>query len=110
MPRFYPRLCQFLMKIIPVIIWVCTCIKMSVEDDNFLMAGRGCVNLMIFVWDFLNVFVWHRENIIPDNFGFAISVCRLRERGRMSKSVYMCVVHDLKLLRYVFRFAVEQQL
>ena len=25
----------------------------------------------------------------------SISVCRLRERGRMSKSVYVRVVHDL---------------
>ena len=32
-----------------------------------------------------------RESIIPGNFGFAISVCRLRERGHMSKSVYMCM-------------------
>ena len=28
----------------------------------------------------------------------SISVCRLRERGRMSKSVYVRVVHDLELL------------
>ena len=34
------------------------------------------------------------ESIFPDNFGFAISVCRLRERGRMSKSVYVRVFHD----------------
>ena len=32
-----------------------------------------------------------RESIILGNFGFAISVCRLRERGRMSKSVYVSV-------------------
>ena len=31
----------------------------------------------------------------------SINVCRLRERGRMSKSVYVRVVHDLELLRYV---------
>ena len=40
--RFYPRLCQFFMKIIPVI-------KTWVEDDNFLKEGWGCVNLMIFI-------------------------------------------------------------
>ena len=40
--------------------------------------------------------------IIPGNSGFAISVCRLRERGCMSKSVYVRVVYDLELLRYVF--------
>ena len=50
------------------------------------------------------------ESIIPGNLGFAISVCRLRERGRMSKSVYVRVVHDLELLRYVLRCAIEQQL
>ena len=46
------------------------------------------------------------------NFGFVItiSVCRLIERGRMSKSVYVRVVHDLKLLRYVLRCAIERQL
>ena len=32
----------------------------------------------------------------------SISVCRLRERGRMSKSVYVRVVHDLELLRMFF--------
>ena len=48
-PRFYPRLCQFWMKIIPVINWVCACVKTSVEDDNFLREGWGCVNLMIFI-------------------------------------------------------------
>ena len=55
----------------------------------------------------------NRESIIPDNLGFAITiirVCRLRERGRMSKSVYVCVFHDLELLRYVLRCAIERQL
>ena len=41
--------CQFLMKIIPVINRACTRIKTSVEDDNFLTEGWGCVNLMIFI-------------------------------------------------------------
>ena len=44
------------------------------------------------------------------NFGFAISVCRLRERGRMSKSVYVRVFHDLELLSYVLRCVIERQL
>ena len=48
-PCFYPQLCQFLMKIIKVINQVCTCIKTSVEEDNFLREGWGCVNLMIFI-------------------------------------------------------------
>ena len=53
-----------------------------------------------------------RESIIPGNFGFVISVCILRERGRMSKSksVYVRVFHDLKLSRYVLRCAIERQL
>ena len=47
---------------------------------------------------------------MPGNFGFAISACRLRERGRMSKSksVYVRVVEEL--LRYVLRCAIERQL
>ena len=53
-----------------------------------------------------------RESIIPGNFGFAISVCRLRERGRISKSksVYVRVFHGLELLRYALRCAIERQL
>ena len=39
----------------------------------------------------------------------SISVCRLRERGRVSKSVYVRVVHDLELLRYALRRAIERQ-
>ena len=31
-PRFYPRLCQFLMKIVPVINSVCACVKTSVSN------------------------------------------------------------------------------
>ena len=41
---------------------------------------------------------------------YSISVCRLRERGRMSKSVYVRVFHDLELLRYVLRCEIERQL
>ena len=37
-----------------------------------------------------------------------ISVRRLRERGRMSKSVYVRVVLVLELLRYVLRCAIER--
>ena len=48
------------------------------------------------------MFWFNTENIIPGNFGFAISVCKLRERGCMSKSVYVRVFNDLELLRYVF--------
>ena len=59
-------------------------------------------NLRIFT------FWFDRESIIPGNFGFAISVCRLRKRG--SKSVYVRVFHDLELLTYVLRCAIERQL
>ena len=37
------------------------------------------------------MFWFDRESIIQGNFGFAISVCRLRKRGCMSKSVYVRV-------------------
>ena len=37
------------------------------------------------------MFWFDRGNISPRNFGFAIIVCRLRERGHMSKGVYMRV-------------------
>ena len=40
----------------------------------------------------------------------SVRVCRLRERGRMSKSVYVRVVHDLELLRHVLRCSIERQL
>ena len=56
------------------------------------------------------MFWFDRESIIPGNFGFAISVCRLKERGRTSKSVYVRVVHDLVLLSHVLRCAIERQL
>ena len=61
---------------------------------------------------YLRVFTFwlERESIIPGNVGFAISVCRLRERGRMSTSVYVRVFNDLELLRYVLRCAIERQL
>ena len=61
---------------------------------------------------YLRVFTFwfDRERIIPGNLGFAISVCRLRESGRMSKSVYVRVFHDLELLKYVLRCVIEWQL
>ena len=45
-----------------------------------------------------------------DDNTFPVSVCRLRERGRMSKSVYVRVFHDLELLRCILRCAIERQL
>ena len=65
------------------------------EPNDFLF------NLRVFT------FWFDRESIIPGNFGFAISV---RERGRMLKSVYVRVFHDLELLRYVLRCVIGRQL
>ena len=69
------------------------------------MCGPNDFYLRVFT------FWFDRESIIPGNFEFAISVCRSRERERMSKkSVYVCLFHDLELLRYVLRCAIERQL
>ena len=50
---------------------------------------------------YLRVFTFwfDRESIIPGNLGFAISVCRLRERGRMSKSVHVSK-HFLRMITF----------
>ena len=48
--------------------------------------------------------------IILGLLSLSISVCRLRERGCMSKSGYVHVVHDLELLRYVLRCVIKWQL
>ena len=53
-PRLYPRPCQFLMKIIPVIKCVCACVRTSAEEDNCPREGGGCVYLMIFLFYFLS--------------------------------------------------------
>ena len=89
---------------------MCACIKTSVEDDNFLREGWGFENPIKKKYFRVFMFWFDRESIIACNFGFAISVCRLRERGRMSKCVYVRVVHDLELLRYVLHCAIERQL
>ena len=85
---------------------MCKCIKASVEDNNFLREGWGCVNLMIFLFN-LRIFTFWFDTekvlfqLILVLLLLSINVCRLRERGHMSKSVYVRVVHDLELLRYV---------
>ena len=59
------------------------------------------------------MFWFDKEGIFPGNLGFAISVCRLRERGRMSRlrvCIHVRVFNDLELVRYVLRCAIEQQL
>ena len=59
------------------------------------------------------MFWFDKEGIIPGNLGFAISVCRLRERGRMSclrVCIHVRVFNDLELVRYVLHCAIKQQL
>ena len=84
------------------------CIKTSAED-NLLREGWGCVNLMIFIWEFLQ-FGLTEKALFQVILGFHISVCRLRERGHMSKSVYVHAFHDLESLRDVLRCVIERQL
>ena len=51
------------------------------------------------------------HRVMPGHsYNIPLSVCRLRERGRMSKSVYVRAFHVLELLRYVLRCAIERQL
>ena len=76
------------------------CVKTSVADENFLREGWGCVNLMIFLFN-LRIFTFWFDTekvlfqLILVLLLLSISVCRLRERGRMSKSVCVRVVHYL---------------
>ena len=41
--------------------------------------------------------------LFQEILGLILVYADMRERGRMSKSVYVRVVHDLELLRYVKR-------
>ena len=62
---------------------------------------------------YLRVFTFwcDRKSIIPGNLGVLLLVyARLRERGRMSKRVYVRVFNDLELLRYVLCCAIERLL
>ena len=59
------------------------------------------------------MFWFDKEGIIPGNLGFAVSVCRLRERGRMSRLrvwIHVRVFHDLEFVRYGLRCVIERQL
>ena len=48
---FYPRLCQFLMKIITQTVMHDACIRTSAEDNNIPREGNGCVYLLsLFNW------------------------------------------------------------
>ena len=74
------------------------------------------MNLMIFFIFNLRVFTFGFDTekalfrVILGLLLLSISVCRLREMGCVSKNVYVRVVHDLELLRYVLRCAIERQL
>ena len=71
--------------------WVCTCIKTSVEDDNFLREGWGCVNLMIFIWEFLH-FGLTEKALFQVILGLLLVSADWEKGGCMSKSVYACVM------------------
>ena len=103
-PNFYPQLCEFLMKIIPVINWMYT----SAEDDNFLREGWGCVNLMIFIWEFL-CFGLTEKALFQVILGFLL-VYADWEKGGVCLRVYVRVFHDLELLRYVLCCVIKRQL
>ena len=77
---------------------------MSVEDDNFLTEGWGCViifSLRVFT------FWFDTEKAL---FQVILGLLCLSSSITMYKSVYVHVVHDLELLRYVLRCAIKQQL
>ena len=75
--RFYPRLCQFLMKIIPVIKCVCACVRTSSEEDNCPREGGGRVYLTIFFFFF---FLIEFES-------FYVLVC---QRQHCSRQFWVC--------------------
>ena len=79
------------MKIIPVINWVCACVMTSVEDDNFLTEGRGCVNLMIFIWDLFQRFWFDTEKALFRLILGLLLVYADWEKGGACLRVSMCV-------------------
>ena len=80
----------------------------SAEDDNFLREGWGCVNLMIFIWEFL-CFGLTEKALLQVIWGFLL-VYADWEKGGVCLRVYVHVFHDLELLRYVLRCVIKQQL
>ena len=59
------------------------------------------------IWEFLRLGLTEKDLFQVILGLLLISVCRLRERGHMSKSVYVRVFHDLELLRCVLRCVIE---
>ena len=105
-PRFYPRLCQFLMKIIPVINWVCACVKKSVSNGGLGMCETNDFYLF---WEFLH-FGLTEKALFQVIWGLLLVYADWEKGGVCkSKSVYVRVFHDLELLRYVLRCAIQRQ-
>ena len=57
---------------------------LSVEDDNFLREGWGCCESNVVVFGEFLRFGLTEKALFQEIWGFAISVCRLRESGHMS--------------------------
>ena len=58
------------------------------------------------IWGFLCLVYQRKQHSRAVVLGLLVldqcfSVCRMRDRGCMSKSVYVCMLHDCELLRYV---------
>ena len=70
---------------------MCVCVKTSIENDKLSKGGLGMCEPNDFLFNMRVFTFWFdRESIIPGNFGFSISVCRLRKRG-VCLRVCMCV-------------------
>ena len=90
-PRFYPRLCKFLLYVINS---MCACVRTSAEDGNFPREGRGCVYPMILFYLRVLCFSLSEKILFEVLLGLLgitldqrFSVRRLRDRGCMTKSV-----------------------
>ena len=67
-PRSYPRLCQFLMRIITVTSFVCTCVKTSAEDDDF--QGLSKRERKRKRESFMTLYYWDAMSVQFNNFNF----------------------------------------
>ena len=66
---------------------MCGCIKTSLSNGGLGMCQPNDFYSRVFT------FWFHTEKALSQVI-LGISVCRLRERGHMSKSVYVRVFHD----------------
>ena len=65
-----------------------------------------CTRWFNLIWGFLCLVYQRKQYSRAVVLGLLVldqcfSVCRMRDRGCMSKSVYVCMLHDCELLRYV---------